>query len=284
MEVLSEQDAAAYRQEVIADMAAGKEPVEPTIKAEPEEPEEPPARTAAPTDEHDPWAGTDPALKTMFDTMSGRVQKLDDAEARLKQAESRIGGLTNQLAAEKEKTVVPTAAELEAAGASNEKWDDLKNDFPEWAEAIDGRLALFTKNIAGGGMDREAYKADLDELKKSMKQENAGEVQLALLNYVHSDWQKTKDSADYKAWLINQSDDVVKKTKSSQAVDAIDVLDSFAADQRESASVEDIAEHRQRRLENSINLKGRQATAPKAESDMTDAEYRAEYAKEVFGK
>jgi hypothetical protein len=82
-----------------------------------------------------------PALKA-------RLEKLDALEAnqtallqQVKTAEGRVAAMQREFDVAKNaaKAVgdAPTAAQIAAAKGSTEKWDSLKTDFPEWADATE---------------------------------------------------------------------------------------------------------------------------------------------------
>ena len=110
-----EEETARIRDEVTQEMKAEEEGAAPLVDAHrPELVKEAVV---------DPWEGVNPALKGMFDSMSQTVQALQGADLRLKQAESRIGAITNELHAAKKAAeqvrVAPTAEQMAAAAKSN---------------------------------------------------------------------------------------------------------------------------------------------------------------------
>ena len=116
-----------------------------------------------------------------------------------------------------------------------------------------------------------------------MKTENAPETEKAVLAFAHPDCEEKVASDTYKTWVKDQSEDVVAKTKSSRAVDAIFVLDGFAESQKKpDKTAEQIAKERQDRLDASVLPAGRKTTPSKSEADMTEAELRSKIAREVF--
>jgi hypothetical protein len=295
-EEMTPEKEAEFRKEVIAELAAeesGEPIVAPAEKPAEKEPEVE-VKKEVELEPEDPWAGVNPALKTQFDEMSTRVSGLDTAEKRIKQLESRIGGITNDLHNAKAATIeaakkvkeAPTEAQLKEAAESEEKWNELKEDYPDWAIAFDGRLdsrlASFEKKMTPG-VDQETLKAELETLKTTMKTENAAGIEKAVLTFAHPDWEAKIASDTYKTWVKDQPGDVVAKTQSARAVDAISVLDGFAESQKKPAkTAEQIAKERQDRLDASVLIPGRKTTPPKSEADMTEAELRSSIAREVF--
>jgi hypothetical protein len=285
-QIETEEEAQEYRKQVIADMDAEESGEASPVSTVSESDEDTPAATVpADTDAtEDPWAGVNPALKAQFDTMSGKLEGLANSETRLKQAESRIGALTNELhstkkaAADNEERLLADTTESESE--SDAKWEELKTDFPDWAEAIENRLA----KVKSPEDDGKA----IEKLRKTLTEETDEKIEIAVLSFVHPEWETTKESQPYKDWLKDQPEETIVKTKSSKAQDAIDVLDSFGefSDQGEKPqkTAAEITRQRQTRLKKSVALKGGKADAPKSEEDMTDAEYRADYGKKIYAE
>uniref|UniRef100_A0A6M3LV52 Uncharacterized protein n=1 Tax=viral metagenome TaxID=1070528 RepID=A0A6M3LV52_9ZZZZ len=239
----------------------------------------------------DPWEGVNPALKGMFDTMSQTVQTLQGADLRLKQAESRIGAITNELhaakqAAEKVK-VAPTAEQMAVATKSDENWENLKKDFPEWAEAFDGRfdnklsvkLEELKKEIGGGTTTEE-----LEKLKTTLAEGTQTEIQKGILTFFKPKWKDTIGTNDWKAWIAAQSAETVALTTSDQAVDAVSLIDQFEEATQKQKTATEIAADRKRRMKTSVLPEGGKAVPVKSEADMSDAELRAKLGKEVFAE
>ena len=284
-QIETEEEAQEYRKQVIADMDAEESGEASPVPALSESDEDKPAATVpAETDvTEDPWAGVNPALKAQFDTMSGKLEGLANSETRLKQAESRIGSLTNELHnANAAATVNKEDQErlLADATESDEKWEELKTDFPDWAEAIESRLA----KVKSPEDDGKA----IEKLRETLTEETDEKIEIAVLSFVHPEWETTKESQPYKDWLKDQPEEIVLKTKSSKAQDAISVLDAFDTfadqDEKPQKTAAEITRQRQNRLKKSVALKGGKANSPKSEEDMTEAEFRIHAGKEVYAE
>jgi len=234
----------------------------------------------------DPWEGVNPALKAEFDRMSEKAAKVDEFATRLQQAESRIGAVTNQLTeaqkAAEEANQKPTEEQIAAAAASKEKWEELKADFPEWGEAIEGQFAALREELGanGGGITQ----ADLDAAIQKASEEVDLKVELGILNYAYPNWEEIKDSNDFKTWVKAQPEDLIAKTRSTSAYDAIDVLDLYTEARGTKKTASEINRDRQQRLRTSVRPGGKKGKPPKSEQDMTDAEYRSKVGAEIFAE
>jgi len=278
-----EEETARIRDEVAQEMKAEEEGIAPVVDAHKPEP----AKEAV----VDPWEGVNPALKGMFDTMSQTVQTLQGADLRLKQAESRIGAITNELHAAKQAAeqvkVAPTAEQMAVATKSDENWENLKKDFPEWAEAFDGRfdnklsvkLEELKKEIGGGTTTEE-----LEKLKTTLAEGTQAEIQKGILTFFKPKWKEEIASPEWKTWIAAQPAETVALTLSDQAVDAVSLIDQFEEATQKPKTATEIAADRKRRMKTSVLPEGGKAVPVKSEADMSDAELRATLGKEVFAE
>lgn len=288
-EELTEKDIAAIRAEEQESVFEGKPPVEdePPVEDPPEEvPEEPPA-------EADPWEGVNPELKKQFESLQSEVSVIGNLQDRLKQAENRVGSLTNELfnsqqvikKAEEERANAPTPEELLAKKETEDKWAAIKEEEPDLAEMLEARLAL-----EGKAPDPTELVTKLEEEIQQLKQ-GVGEfvTQEAVvgikeelkLGLAHPDWETTKDSEDFTNFIAGRPD-LHDLTSSVFAKDAIKVLDEFKAFKKPSKSPAEIAAEREERLEQSETIKGQPSRPAVSPDDMTDEEYRKQAMEEVW--
>ena len=272
-----EQEAARVRSEVMDEIKAEESGEIPTVDAEKE--------IVPETKVEDPWKGVNPALKQVFDEMSSKVVNLQATETRLKQAETRIGSITNELHAAKKaaETVkaAPSADQIKDAAESDEKWNALKADFPDWADAFDGR---FDKKLTS--FDKKLT-SKVAELKDEIMKEVAGgkvsdDLDARLLSIAKPDWKETLASVEWKEWLAQQPADVIALTASPRAEDAILCLTKFEKAERPTKTASEIAAERKERMKTAVIPQGRKAVPVKSEAEMTAAELRNNIGKEVY--
>jgi len=248
-----------------------------------------PAPSPAPAAD-DPYAGLHPAVVQ-------RLRGLDGLEQRLRKSEGTIGNLNSQLTGLKDensrmKTALeqrastaaaggsaPTAAAVTAAGKNSEKWAALKEEFPEWAEAVEERLA---------GQPSQAP-VDLDSLRTQIRDELTGEltgritadVQAAtedrLVNVAHRGWKDLVKTQQFADWMKAQPSEVQALGASPVAEDAIALLDNFKDWQRAQPAPVDpqkVAAERKQRLQDAASLvRGGNSQQPiKSPDDMSAEE------------
>lgn len=234
--------------------------------------------------EPDPWEGVPPAVKSTIETLQQSNQNLGD---RLKQSEKRIGSLTNELhnakeaakTLQKEKDDAPTPDQIEAAKASKQKWEDLKAEFPEWADATEALLAAQKKELTDEFEKKlEALPKPKTEADSNVLQEFKGQIIDDFIETHHRGWKETVKTPEFVEWVKGQNDDIKAKMASDRVPDAIFVLDMFGESKTGTTagkSPAEIAAERKRRLASSqVPSSGRSRKPAKTEDDMTDDEYR----------
>lgn len=256
---------------------AADQPKEKELEQKPEKKEDPPE-----TKDEDP-------LKVIQKT-------LGNIEFRVKQTESRIGSIQNEMHAAKqvEEEVkakdAPSKEQIKEASESQEEWESLKEEFPAWAKAIDNRLTATTAEF---GKKLPKFEGDLSEVQgevQKLKKDFDAKLEIITLSFHHPDWKETVNSDEYKKWLALQSDEFKHNALSSPyAKDAIDILndfDDFKKSHKSEKTPAEIAADRKKRLNKSQTLEtsSHNETKPKTVSDMTDAEYRADLEKEIWAE
>jgi hypothetical protein len=274
-EMTVEETRASIAGEVFGE-SAGAPPetkTEPIVEAKVEEP-------TAGAVEPDPWEGVSPVIRKEFDALREKVGGVEKIEGRLKQAERRVGSLTDELRAAKQvaktTTDAPSAAQMEAAATSQADWDALKVDYPEWAKGVDSRFAAERAEILKQMPDVAAIR---DEFQKKADEGIAGartEFNQHLVRLKHPDWVKKTESPEFIAWHKERGE-----PNSFDPFEVIQILDEFDAHTKKKPTKQIVAE-REQRLEQSQKIEGRKLPAAKSEADMSPEELRASVAKEVW--
>lgn len=264
MAEMTESEEKAWREAAYKDEEPETPPPEPEKQEEPEPVQE----------EEDPWAGVPPALRQQIEQITERVNALPTLENRLKQAERRVGSIQNEFyAAQKaatEQKEAPTPEQLEKASKSQKAWDEMKADFPEIAEAIEGKLA-------------ESKPPDIETLRNELKTEIQGkttneDLERRLLGVAHRDWQTVVKSDDYQTWLKRQSLETQERAMYGKtAEEAIDVLDRYKA-----SKIKKPPDKTDRLKRSAEAPRGPSQRPPKSEADLSEAELRQQIAQEVW--
>lgn len=201
------------------------------------------------------------ALAAIESRLSASVE--EKMSGRLRNLEGNLGGIKQKLdamatakaAAEDTGADAPTAKQIREASADGEKMRTLREDFPEFAEAMDERLQSMQ------GPDLEEYKQ-----KVSSAEQRAATTEQELVNLkrefigmnisqVHPDWQEVASQPDFHSW-VNQQDDSVKRVFNDPApkpADAIKVLSDFKAAYQSSTAGKSAGRRTTRRLEDAVS-------------------------------
>ncbi len=244
--------------------------------------------TAAAEPAADPWEGVPPILKQSFDTLTEQLQKVTATANQVGTAQRHIKALEDQLAALKaggeaakaaaaSGTAAPTGAQVADAVNSSEKWARIKEDFPEWAEAMDERLAALGK--PGDAVDVEGLKKEFSSVlgEATAKAEKSAR-EFARVDARHPDWEddiKNEDGTlkpEFDAWMKTQTPEIQALAQSDRAKDAIRMIDLYYEHRKTAADkAADEAANKQR-LEQAIPAKGTRAQRQQTPSEREAAE------------
>jgi len=231
-------------------------------------------------------------LQNQISAMSNKLNNLDAIANRLKQAESRLGAMQNEFYAAKKEAEqrkaegikAPSKEEMAAASGSKEAWEDLKEEFPEWADAFQYRI----DEAIAGIKPAKQIQPEIEALKQTVQSLNQRQaitpqaLQKELLSFRYPGWERVIQSNDYKIWLQSQPDDIKQKALYGQtAQEAGVVLNAFHRYKQQTNKKQTAS---QARLQQAVNPQtGGRAPKLKSEKDMTEEELRAKIAAEVWG-
>lgn len=292
---MTDAEAAEFRRAVYESPTPAEESgAEPIVDAEEKDPEEVAAKEegAEVDTPDDPPKGDEemPAwAKTMFDKLS---TENETKEKRVKQLESRVGGLTNTLSENKkaadkaaqEAADAPSPEAIAKSEASKKAIDELVDEFPEWGNVLKdqlGDLRELIESRAGG--DVAALKLEIADLKE--KVESGMDVEKAFMEFSHPGWFEKKNSKKFQDWMGTQPDEVKEMYFSESIPVALDMLDMF--DDRDNSTQKtpaEIAAARRKRVSAAKNPKTEKSDAPKPEDAMTKQEFRNQVAAEYWPK
>lgn len=177
---------------------------------------------------------------------------------RLRNIEGHIGGLKHNLgelsaaskAARDQGAEAPNKSQISEAMQSGKKLTELKEDFPEWAEALEESMNAVAQRIPQ--IDEGAINQRFESTEQTMDEKIARARQMARLDNAHPDWEQTIQDDAFQNWLANQPEETQQLTSSDNAVDAIKLLNQYQ--EHATASAPDLtAQSRQKsRLESAI--------------------------------
>jgi len=221
------------------------------------------------------WEGVSPKVKAEFESITEKLKGFDTISRQLATVNAHIGGLKSQqqemkaalagarAAAVSEGKDAPTTEQVERARTDSARWKQLKEDFPEWAEAVDERLADLQRSLPREApvnpADLEAQIAKrVEERIQTSTQAARDEARvLAVIDAKHDGWEETINTPEFAAWYRTQPAEIQRLSASPKAKDAIRMLDLYAEHTKKQAQKAE----RDKRLDRAITPSGSTATA-----------------------
>lgn len=230
------------------------------------------------------WDGVPVRVRKTLEAIEGKVGLLDRIEPRLKSVEGRTGAalegvhaLKTALEAAKAATKAggeaPTQEQIAAAATSSAKWKQAKEDYPDWAEAMDERLAALPRAEASpvdvAGLKTELTGTVSEIVAQAASQAKAEARELARIDRKHENWEETVATPDFKTWRDAQPPEIQALGASDKSADAIKMLDAYEAHRKAVAEATAKKQRDQKRLDSAITPKG---VAQPATRNPTDEE------------
>ena len=214
----------------------------------------------------DPWEGVNPKVKAELESVSAKLAAFDKLPDRLRNIEGHIGGLTSQIktafaakqAVEVKGGEAPTQTQIEQAKTS-EKWKQLAQDYPDWAEAMDERLATLKPSQAPVDVAAltASIRAEIEaDTGKKLEQVEARAVEFAIVSIQHKGWKQKVQSPEFKAWFGKQAPDIQALANSNAADDALKLLDTYEAAAKAAKKAEVEAAEKAKRLKGAMTPQG----------------------------
>lgn len=229
----------------------------------------------------DPWAGVSPALRSQFDSMSQKLSGMEELGNRLKTTEGRVGALQSELAkkAAREVNGAPSSGEIDdAAAGTDAEWELLKEDYPEWATALDRKISATRADIQKGMPNVDELRAELSQgMVAAIRQ-----VDETLVAMRHPDYEEVTKKTEFWDWVGTQPDETKKLADSARPLDAIKILDAYKEAMKGKAA--ELTASRKKRLSLSTEVPRTPRQPLKSEADMDEKELRSQLASEIWEK
>lgn len=227
---------------------------EPAKQEEPQEEQQP-----EPEKEADPWEGVPQVVREQLEAVTGKLSSVDKISDRIRNIEGHVGGLASQVksfvtaskAVAKSGVETPTEAQIETAAQSSEKWKAIKEDYPDWADALEERLAQ--EKRAASPVDLDEIQKKVDESVGSINNNLRAELRRAhetIVEIKHPDWRKDVNTGEFKAWFNKQPSEMQALAASENAVDAIRLLDVYKS------SIKKVKQDKEQRLRSAVTPQG----------------------------
>ncbi len=219
----------------------------------------------------DPLAGLSPTVRAKL----AQIDELAQANAQLlhhvKTTEGRVAAMQReaQQARQAATQEAPSQTAIVSAAKNPEKWDQLKQDFPEWAGAMEEYVA----SKVGGqqqGLTPEQVTGYVQQQVAQTRAEMGRLMEEARIEGKYENWRDTVNTTEFAQWFTVQSPDTRALADSSAARDAIKMLDLFNASK--SVSATEIRQERGARLAAAATTRTGQTPPPKTLGDMSPTE------------
>jgi predicted nucleic acid-binding Zn-ribbon protein len=181
----------------------------------------------------EPEEHNEPEEVTLEDRLAELERERDDYRQKFQSNNGRISAyqrqveelnhkLTSQVDSAAQGNTHAQAQDQLAQDLNGSSWDELLEDMPEVAEAINQRL----NSVVEDRLSQIEHK--ISPLTERVQQD-AQEAQIAALKSRHPDFQEIANSNEFDNWIADQPDFIQAKRHSNDAADAAYVLDSYKA-------------------------------------------------------
>lgn len=250
----------------------------------------------------DEWAGVPVKVRQTLEAISGKVGSIDELSHIVKSQDGRVGAALRNIAElktalEAAKTVTkaggdaPSQEQIAAASASDQEWEKLLEDFPEWNKGIDKRIehkveARLSKLALPQAVDVAGLKTELtgtvSEIVAKVTSEAKAEArELAKIDRKYENWEtdiyiegdRSKGfTPEFKGWVTAQAPEVKALGASQRSADAIKMLDVFYEHRKAVAEATAKADRNKKRLSAAITPRGEATPGHVTISDRDAAE------------
>jgi hypothetical protein len=213
-------------------------------------------------------------------TVRAKLAQIDDlaqANAQLlhhvKTTEGRVAAMQREAQQARQAAMqeAPTQTAISSAAKNPEKWEQLKQDFPEWAGAMEEYV---TSKIGVPSQQQslspEAVAQFVQQEVANTKAEMGRLMEEARIEGKYENWRETINTTEFAQWFTVQNPQTRALADSPAARDAIKMLDLFSTAQTRSAG--DIKQERGARLAAAATTRTGQTPPPKTLGDMSPAE------------
>jgi len=236
----------------------------------------------------DPLAGLPEEVKLAL----SKITQLEQANAQLlhhvKTAEGRVAAIQREFQQGRQAATsvdaAPSQGQMAAAAKNPEKWEQLKQDFPEWAGAMEEYVGSKLSGMQSGVQATQV----VDYVQQQLAAERASmktAIEEARVEGRYEDWRDTVNTPEFAQWFAIQSNEVKALADSSAARDAIKMLDMFHNLKAKPAT--EIRQERGARLAAAATTRPGQTPPPKTLDDMSPTElwnYEAKKREEQLAK
>jgi hypothetical protein len=233
---------------------------------------EPEQAQVEPEQPEDPLAGLSPTVRAKL----AQIDDLAQANAQLlhhvKTTEGRVAAMQREAQQARQAATqdAPTQTAIASAAKNPEKWEQLKQDFPEWAGAMEEYVASKMGDQQQQNLTPEQVTNYVQQQVAQTRAEMGRLMEEARIEGKYENWRDTVNTTEFAQWFTVQSPETRALADSSAARDAIKMLDMFNTSK--SVSATEIKQERGARLAAAATTRTGQTPPPKTLGDMSPAE------------
>ena len=247
---------------------AADEPGQDTEQTDEEQPEELTLeqRLKKVEEERDRYLQERDQYRHQFMSNSGRITAY---QRQIQNMEAQIEGKTRQKGESQEDAQERIAKEM-----NDSSWEELEQDFPEVAKALEKRLDARVSQAVEERLGD--FNQKLQPIQDRIHQQDL-QAERSALEAEHPDWLEIVNSDEYREWIADKPEPVRQLENSPSAADAAYILSSFKRDtgQARSNSRAELQTQRKQRLEQSITPSSRRSVKREIADDDFDAAWDA---------
>jgi hypothetical protein len=219
--------------------------------------------------EPDPWEGVAPTVREKIEGLESRITGFAKLPDRFRVLEGHIGNLnvvTRNLKAAMDTASEQSSAKGQEAPSNTEvqramkdpaRWSQLEQDYPDWVAAVKPELDDLRAAIAAAPksvpFDPAPLEKKFDERLNQNSSLTVAQARVfARIDAKHDDWEETVKSEDFKAWRAAQAPEINALGASSNAKDAIRMLDLYADHRKKEAEKVNREASRKKQLERAV--------------------------------
>jgi len=219
----------------------------------------------------DPLAGLSPAVRAKLAQIDELAKSNAQLQHHVMSAEGRMAAMQQEANQARQAAMqeAPTQTAIVSAAKNPEKWEQLKQDFPEWAGAMEEFVASKIGNQQQG-LTPQQVAGYVQQQVAQTRAEMGRLMEEARIEGKYENWRDTVNTIEFAQWFTVQSPDTRALADSSAARDAIRMLDMFNSSR--SVLATDIKQERGARLAAAATTRTGQTPPPKTLGDMSPTE------------
>lgn len=189
----------------------------------------------------------DQALREELASLKQQINQITGTVGGLKGYVQKLGK-TAQQSAQEQGADAPTPKQVSEAMKDAETYAELKDQFPEWGQAMDDQMGLLRESIINDVSPDKIVESVSQRLQQQFNHQLSSMRSELAVESRHQGWQRTVKSEQFSNWLSEQPEEIQALASSDDPADAIAMLDKY----KEQGSAKQRRQQSSQRLERSV--------------------------------